>query len=52
MGQGLYPRVCQKSLDIDVAFGLHKQLIENIVIEKTLPSIQEQTLDSVALQLH
>ena len=31
MGQGLYPRVCQKSLDIDVTFGLHKQLIENIV---------------------
>ena len=31
MGQGLYPRVCQKSPHIDVTFGLHKQLIENIV---------------------
>ena len=27
MGQGLYPGVCQKSLDIDWMFGLHKQLI-------------------------
>ena len=27
MGQGLYPGVCQKSLDIDLMFGLNKQLI-------------------------
>ena len=31
MGRGLYREVRQKSPDIDLMFGLHKQLIENVV---------------------
>ena len=30
-GRGLYPGVRQKSLDIDLMSGFHKQLIENVV---------------------
>ena len=39
MGRGLYPGVRQKSPEIDLMFGLHKQLIENVVKETTLTNL-------------
>ena len=38
-GRGLYPGVRQKSPNIDLVSGLHKQLIENVVQEMTLTNL-------------